>query len=216
MSDSQSSEPIDLATDEPPSIKRKRKWAWKDTATFVFSVVAFVLSVLGAYFNFFRDETDLLAAVVTAEVHAERDGVREAYRVDVAVMNTGNRQVAVTEGALYVVPRSGGYVDLRSFIDPMTLPALIEPGKMAVLTFEARDTESLLRFLDDAVPGEQAPNNNYTQTTTVELRLRAIGATGTQLQVNMRAVKIFFYEARVSSASADLRPVPFIRQRIGS
>lgn len=149
-----------------------RNLSWKDHASIGFSAVALGLSGLGTYFNFFRDETRVEATLLSSYF--------ETPRLSLAVMNKGNRQVALTDGSLYAQGKGG--VTIFQLTEQPDFPILIEPGKMTILTFNTDfwDPPLIYQMMGDH-------SSDYSDEFTYGARLSAIGATGARLQATMDA-----------------------------
>jgi hypothetical protein len=197
---------VDLPTDEPASVKRKQKWLSKESLSLGFSATALLLSGLTTYFNFFRDDTTVLATVV---------GVRDG-RPSVAVMNTGNRQVTVSDGYMYLTELGGSEDDSTIVGQPAAgaqFPVLIEPGRMALIEFafnpfafdpkrltcEPRGCDYNDRWIDlvETYRTYNPTSGTHTHDAAMGFKLEVIGVTGVRLSANVDALTLELMDTEI-------------------
>ena len=176
----------------------------KDFITIGISIVALTLSALGTYFSLFRDQTAVSAAILS---HV----LREEVALDVAVANTGNKQVAITAAEVYVVHLKSNELlrqpltDFRIRDARLALPLMIEPGKMAILPVAARMDWSITRAYRQPVP----VGDDQSHKAIIGVRLNAIGASGVSSTVALDAVELQYHQDVFRGASLDNRFISF-------
>jgi hypothetical protein len=81
------------------------KLAWKDRLPVTFSVFAFAISALGAYFNYLDVSDDVslvLSGGMTVELADKEQLSADANGTTVAIINSGNRSAAMLGIAFFV------------------------------------------------------------------------------------------------------------------
>lgn len=175
-----------------PSPAPRSTLTWKDWLTVTISILALTISAVGSYFTFFRETTALNAVIVGVDLGGR------VTTLDVAVMNTGNRQVALTYAEIYLVQLNNNE-KLGQSLNPDTtvadkevLPILIEPGKMALFQIKAESNWDAVQ----AYRQEIEPGDDHTHITIMGIRLLALGATGVHLNGKLDAIEIQFQDTK--------------------
>jgi urease beta subunit len=170
-------------------------WSWKDRITVTTSLAALIISVIGTYFSLFRDATAGKLAVVAAAIPGE-------LQVDVAVMNTGNRQLAVTKVLAFFQTNDGASqkrveAPLRSLRSTSpALPVLIEPGRMEVFKVGGYLQWQALESGRTALPGQPG-----TSRATVGISVRALGVGGQTLEGKLEAIDVLYKDAQIEGVT---------------
>src|SRR5262245_52773867 len=107
----------------------------KDRVSLIISIVALLLSATANYFTFVRVATEA-SAIIVGFMPTSRT---KTHKLQAAVFNTGNRQVAITDAELYLVQVDGS----EHLRQPMTtvkrtaFPVVVQPGTLALIDCEA-------------------------------------------------------------------------------
>ena len=184
-------DPASLPVDPKPPA-----WSWKDRITVTTSLAALIISVIGTYFSLFRDATAGKLAVVAADLRGE-------LRVDVAVMNTGNRQLAVTQAHAFFLQNLGKGQQRRVELPlrsparaPTGLPVAIEPGRMQIFQLSGEMDWSGLEWARTAVPGQPGKSR-----ATVGISVRALGVGGQSLEGKLEAIDVLYKDAQIEGVT---------------
>lgn len=183
--------------------------SWKDRITVTVSVTALMISVTSSYFTFFRVETALSSAVLGVALNQ----AESTATVNVAVLNTGNRQVALIDATPYLIQMDGD----EALRQPMTrvqsengsFPVLVEPGKLVLFELKAElPWQSVIAYRQEVEPGD-----DHTHKTIMGVNFYALGATGVRLTGVNDAVKIELRDtsyggSAVNSDITSFVPVP--------
>lgn len=148
----------------------------KDWITVSISILALLVSSTTAYFNFFRIRNDASAAVLGL-TEAFDDG-RPGIELDIAVYNTGNRQIAVTRIEI-LVNTNLPTTTLVGSEDPK-FPVLVEPKEVRLFKVRANDV-AWLEITSNKNPSE--PNEDCPFETPVGFDISAVSATGSSMRV---------------------------------
>ncbi|MDM0053915.1 hypothetical protein [Variovorax sp. J22R115] len=179
--------------------KSAPSFAWKDRVSIAISLFALAISATGSYFTLFREDNSLSAAVLRVGIDD-----RETT-VSVAILNTGNRQVAVTGAGIYLVELDGSE-KLRQRLVTTTkresgpaLPLLLEPGRMAIVELSAEtDWNSVQAYRQKVEPGE-----DHTHFTEMGVHIAAFNAAGAQTYGDLDAVRLALVDKKFIGYSLD-------------
>ena len=174
---------------------------WKDGISLTVSLIALMISSVGSYFTFFRVSPSVSAAVLSITL-SEKE-----FTANVAVLNTGNRQVALIDADLFVVQRDNGeLLRQRQVPAPETerFPILVEPGKLALITLKAEDAwQAVVAYREEIEPG-----NDHSHEATAGVEISALAATGARLEGYAEAVKIELRENKFGGYSLSTATFP--------
>jgi hypothetical protein len=160
--------------------------SWKDRISTVISLEALLISATSSYFTFFRASTAVDGAVLGVALH------ESTATMSVAVLNTGNRQVALTDANLYLIQADRSEVlrhplaavRIASAKAPFPLP--IEPGKLVFFEITADlPWQSVIAYRQEVEPGD-----DHTHRTAMGVNIEALSATGIRLAAEIDAVEI--------------------------
>jgi hypothetical protein len=168
-------EPTEIGADgESPQMKTK------DWFTLFISLIALCISGINAYFTNFRVDITVEAAILKAEI-GDKPG---SLTVEVAVLNRGNKQVALRDATLSINQddgnggTSGTPLETKFGSENASSTPLIEPGNLAVYRLQAEFSEG------------DAADPLTIGSSDLEVEFRALSATGSQLRCGLVLGKI--------------------------
>jgi hypothetical protein len=183
--------------------------SWKDRIALVLSIFAVSISATGSYFTFFRITPAVEAAVLGAGIDRGKITAR------VAVMNTGNRQIALLGAELFLIQNDGGEL-LRQTMSSSKLHSesddlhvLLEPGKLVLLTVEAPlDMDAVIAYRQQVEYGE-----DHSHKTVAGVNLWAFSATGEFMYTNLDSITIQLRDRDYGGHAIDATVMPLKKRK---
>lgn len=181
----------------------------KDRITVLISLSALLISGVSSYFSFFRNETEVSVSILDAR-GLGYEGTQETTAVNVAIMNTGSRQVALIRSDIYIVRASGDNRvrgGLKSSDDAAELASitLIDPGKMTIVTVKAQSSwDEILTDRRKVHPKDQ---KYYNYQTTMGVSLHLLGSNGSRIEGLIDSIKVRFQDSEFRGREVDTTAV---------
>lgn len=177
-----------------------REFGWKDRLTISISLIALLVSGVSAYYSLFWVEVSASSVVLRADLNKNEN----VLIATVAVLNTGNRQLAVTDVQLMLATSKTSYYGLNAQLtqaDTTSLPVIIEPSNVRLFSIKANlPVEKVVqsaKTFDDVVGAREA--------ATVIVKIDALGATGDQLTGQQNEIRVYVASETLSGYFIDQR-----------